>query len=85
MQPQPTVACGLRRAWSRMGSTHSWHVSLPPLACAQVLVDLQARALQPGAPPFPRLLYTIPHGQNPTGCTIPLHRKKEVGGFFFLS
>eukprot|EP00887_Chlorella_sp_A99_P007988 scaffold12.g7988.t1 len=49
-----------------------------PAALEQVLADLAARAGQPGGPPFPKLLYTIPHGQNPTGCTMPHERKTAV-------
>lgn len=25
-----------------------------------------------------RLLYTVPHGQNPTGATMPLERKRAI-------
>lgn len=51
-----------------------------PERLEQVLVSLRAAADAgtPGAPRFPKLLYTVPTGQNPTGCTILSERRRAV-------
>lgn len=36
-----------------------------PEGLAAVLAELQARSAAPGGPRFPKLLYTVPNGQNP--------------------
>lgn len=38
-----------------------------PERLAQVLAAARAAARAPGGPAFPKLLYTVPTGQNPTG------------------
>mmetsp|Transcript_1187 Transcript_1187/g.3548 ORF Transcript_1187/g.3548 Transcript_1187/m.3548 type:complete len:556 (-) Transcript_1187:3167-4834(-) len=45
-----------------------------PAALRQVL---DARRQMPGLPQ-PRILYTVPTGQNPTGLIMPLERRKEL-------
>lgn len=44
----------------------------------QQVLEQAAVAAANGGPPPPKLLYTIPTGHNPTGCTITPERKREV-------
>ncbi|GAB4818408.1 hypothetical protein N2152v2_005454 [Parachlorella kessleri] len=46
-----------------------------PAQLRQVLEQQRSRA---GGSPLPRLLYTVPVGQNPTGAVTPLERRKEI-------
>jgi kynurenine/2-aminoadipate aminotransferase len=48
-----------------------------PERLEQTLAELRARA-DAGACRFPKLLYTVPTGQNPTGCTISPERRAAV-------
>jgi DNA-binding transcriptional MocR family regulator len=50
-----------------------------PEALHALLAGLRA-AVDAGtsAVPFPKLLYTVPTGQNPTGSTISLERRAAV-------
>lgn len=50
-----------------------------PEALEELLARLAAEhAADPVGHLFPKLLYTIPNGQNPTGATMPLDRKHAV-------
>lgn len=48
-----------------------------PAALKRVLEDAWA-AEAAGGPLRPKLLYTIPTGHNPTGCTTPWERRREI-------
>lgn len=50
----------------------------PPAPLAQVLAGLKAAEAADPALRFPKLLYTVPTGQNPTGCTITSERRRAV-------
>ena len=45
---------------------------ISPAALAQAAADLRAKGVKCG------FLYTVPVGQNPTGVTMPLERKREI-------
>lgn len=49
-----------------------------PLGLERVLEEAAAAAATPGGPKMPKLLYTVPTGHNPTGCTITPERRKQV-------
>lgn len=74
--------CHARVLWAQLPRTCNPHLipCLPacPPAPAQVLVELKAAAEADPALRFPKLLYTVPTGQNPTGCTIPSERRRAV-------
>jgi DNA-binding transcriptional MocR family regulator len=44
----------------------------------RAVLEAAAAAAAAGGPPRPKLLYTVPVGQNPTGCTISDARRAEV-------
>ena len=44
----------------------------------QQVLEQAAAAAAAGGPAAPKLLYTIPTGHNPTGCTITPERRREV-------
>lgn len=50
---------------------------LLPAALEAALAAAHASAAQTGVSP-PRVLYTVPTGQNPTGSTVPLERKAQI-------
>ncbi|KAI3425850.1 hypothetical protein D9Q98_007824 [Chlorella vulgaris] len=49
-----------------------------PHKLAEVLSGLKVAAAADPAVRFPKLLYTVPIGQNPTGCTITAERRTAV-------
>jgi hypothetical protein len=52
--------------------------ALSVLLRSQVLSGLKVAAAADPAVRFPKLLYTVPIGQNPTGCTITAERRTAV-------
>ena len=62
-----------------MTGDYSSNASPPHLPTpSQVLAELHAAAAAPGGRPAPKLLYTVPTGQNPTGCSISAERRARV-------
>jgi len=51
-----------------------------PSGLEGVLEKAAAAAATPGGPKMPKLLYTVPTGHNPTGCSITPERRKQVYG-----
>ncbi|KAI3427091.1 hypothetical protein D9Q98_007030 [Chlorella vulgaris] len=49
------------------------YLGIIPAALEQVLQEAEARG-----EPKPKMLYTVPTGQNPTSASVPLERKREV-------
>jgi len=49
-----------------------------PSGLSRVLRDAWESSMLPGGAPRPKLLYTIPTGHNPTGCTTTYERRREV-------
>lgn len=49
-----------------------------PSELDRVLEEAAAAAATPGGPKMPKLLYTVPTGHNPTGCSITPERRKQV-------
>jgi DNA-binding transcriptional MocR family regulator len=49
-----------------------------PSGLRRVLSTAIQDAARPGGSPRPKMLYTIPTGHNPTGCTVTPERRREI-------
>jgi 2-aminoadipate transaminase len=71
-----TVVCEEPSFIGALNAFRSYGVKLAGVPCGERGMDMDALAQRLSAEPRPKLIYTIPTFQNPTGATMPAERRR---------